>query len=119
MTAPVAVQVIPGADPFCESTFIISFYVPSTYQAPNPAPPAPTDATVFVETLPTTTKAIYMFPGYVTEWNQLVGPISDLVNYVTAEGYEFVPNVETVAGYDSPFHLTDRHNEIWIDVLGY
>ena len=119
MTAPVAVQVIPGAGPFCESTFIVSFYVPSTYQAPNAAPPAPTDSDVFIETLPTTTKAIYMFPGYVTEWNQLVAPISDLVNYISSEGYEFIPNIETIAGYDSPFHLVDRHNEIWIDVLGY
>ena len=34
----------------------------------------------------------------VTEWNQLVAPISNLVN---SEGYEFIPNIETIASYDS------------------
>jgi hypothetical protein len=119
MTAPVATQVIPGAGPFCESTFIISFFVPDMYQTPNPPPPTPTDDTVFVETLPQTVKAVYMFPGYIMKWDQLIAPITDLVTYCTAAGYEFVPNIETVAGYDSPFHLFDRHNEIWIDIWNY
>ena len=60
-----------------------------------------------------------MFHGCVTQWNQLVAPISNFVNYISSEGYEFIPNIETIAGHDSPFHLVNRHNEIWIDVLGY
>jgi hypothetical protein len=119
MTAPVATQVIPGAGPFCESTFIISFFVPFEYQEPNPAPPTPTDENVFIETLPETTKAVKMFPGYITRWDQYIAPITDLVSYCESEGYKFVPNIETTAGYDSPFQLYDRHNEIWIDILNY
>uniref|UniRef100_A0A7S4ISC4 Heme-binding protein 2 n=1 Tax=Vannella robusta TaxID=1487602 RepID=A0A7S4ISC4_9EUKA len=119
MTAPVAVQVIPGPGPFCESTFIISFYVPSAYQEPNAAPPAPTSSNVYIETLPETTKAVQMFPGYVTQWNELVEPISELVEFCDEQGYQYVSNVETVCGYDSPFHVANRHNEIWIDVWNY
>mmetsp|Transcript_40308 Transcript_40308/g.86012 ORF Transcript_40308/g.86012 Transcript_40308/m.86012 type:complete len:210 (+) Transcript_40308:39-668(+) len=119
MTAPVAVQVIPGAGPFCESTFIISFYVPSTYQEPNPAPPAPTNEDVVIETLPETTKAVYMFPGYITSWSELVEPISELQSYLNEMNYKYITNIETVCGYDSPFHISNRHNEIWIDVWNY
>lgn len=32
MTAPVRVSVIPGAGPFCEDEFTISFFVPYDYQ---------------------------------------------------------------------------------------
>ena|SRR3990167_145398 len=116
MTIPVTVQIIPGAGPFHPTTFIVSFYAPSEYQAPNPAPPAPTDSEIFIETLPATNKAVYMFPGIVISWHQIAGPISDLVNYLSSEGYQFIPNIETFAGYDSPVMLQNRHNEIWIDV---
>ena len=118
MTAPVAVQVIPGAGPFCQSTFIVSFFVPTLYQSPNAAPPAPTNPDVFVETLPETIKAVYMFPGYVHSWSDLIEPITELTTYCDANNYNYVENIETIAGYDSPFTLSDRHNEIWIDIWG-
>ena len=38
MTAPVTVKVVPGAGPYCNSTFIISFMVPFSFQ-PNPPQP--------------------------------------------------------------------------------
>ena len=119
MTAPVAVQIFPGEGPFCKSTFIVSFYVPSVYQQQSNPPPAPTNPEVFIEMLPETVKAVYMFPGYITSWSQLIDPINDLSAYVESEGFATLPNIETYAGYDSPFVLSNRHNEIWMDVLKY
>ena len=119
MTAPVAVEVIPGAGPFCQTTFIVSFFVPNMYQAPNPMPPTPSDSTVYIEMLAESDKAVYMFPGYVHSWQDLTTPITSLTTYLDAMNYDYVPNIETIAGYDSPFSLSNRHNEIWIDLIGY
>jgi hypothetical protein len=38
MTTPVVVEVLPGAGPFCDSFFTVSFMVPFKYQ-PNPPRP--------------------------------------------------------------------------------
>lgn len=117
MTAPVTVQVLPiESGPWCKSNFVVSFFVPPEYQPPNPAPPAPSSDNVFIQTLPETTKAVYMFPGYVTSWSDLVGPITALTNYCDDNNLSYIPNVETIVGYDSPFVLQHRHNEIWRDV---
>merc|ERR1719183_2272494 len=116
MTAPVTIQVLPvESGPWCASDFIVSFYVPPEYQPPNAAPPAPSSSDVFVQTLPETTKAVYMFPGYVTNWGELVEPITELTNYLQENNKPYIPNVETIVGYDSPFVSEDRHNEIWRD----
>ena len=69
--------------------------------------------------LPETVKAVYMFPGYITSWSQLIDPINELSGYVESEKFTTLPNIETYAGYDSPFVLSNRHNEIWMDVLKY
>lgn len=118
MTAPVSTQIFPGAGPFCKSNFIVSFYVPEEYQYPNPAPPTPTEEDVWVEMLPATIKAVYLFDGYATVEKNIVTPITQLDKFVIENNLKFIPNVETVAQYDSPYHFIDRHNEIWIDVWG-
>merc|ERR1719487_1547184 len=59
MTAPVTIQVLPiESGPWCKANFIVSFYVPPEYQAPNAPPPAPSSDDVFIQTLPETTKAV-------------------------------------------------------------
>merc|ERR1711870_171277 len=118
MAAPVTVQIIPGSSMISQSTFIVSFYVADNYQAPNPRPPRPTNPEVFIERLPATTKAVYMFPGMVTKWSDLVVPSEKLAAFIQANGLFHGTEIETFAGYDSPFVLRDRHNEIWMDVWG-
>ena len=45
MTCPVRTKIVPGAGPFCEDTFTISFMVPFAFETA----PKPTDANVFLE----------------------------------------------------------------------
>ncbi|XP_046356126.2 heme-binding protein 2-like isoform X1 [Haliotis rufescens] len=111
MTAPVATQVVPGAGPNCESTFTVSFYIPSEHQAD---PPKPTNPDVFISDCPETKIAVKPFSGFAEEsdWiskgRELAEDVekTDLKNKLVKEYY-------FTAGYDSPFKLFGRHNEVW------
>jgi len=120
MAAPVTTEVVPGEGPFCESTFVVGFYCPHKYQAPNPPPPSPSSSDIYLFDAPPTTKAVYKFPGYAMTWHQVLPAILQCVDFIETElepmGLAYVPNIETVAGYDPPFKVNNRHNEIWIDV---
>ncbi|XP_020634102.1 heme-binding protein 2 isoform X1 [Pogona vitticeps] len=110
MTAPVTCYVQPGAGPFCESTTIVSFYVPSQHQA---NPPKPTEADVFIETRPAITVFVRSFGGFANaKRNQ--EEILALVESLKRDGKAFQEKVYYSAGYDSPFKLLNRHNEVWL-----
>jgi len=66
MTSPVLNQVIPGAGPNCNSTFIVSFYAPFAYQA-DPGPPQPTSPDVYVQKLPAMQVAVSEFGGFANQ----------------------------------------------------
>eukprot|EP00227_Mantoniella_beaufortii_P018676 CAMPEP_0197588846 /NCGR_PEP_ID=MMETSP1326-20131121/9987_1 /TAXON_ID=1155430 /ORGANISM="Genus nov. species nov., Strain RCC2288" /LENGTH=279 /DNA_ID=CAMNT_0043153719 /DNA_START=90 /DNA_END=929 /DNA_ORIENTATION=+ len=116
MTAPVRVRVVPGAGPFCESNFTISFFVPFTPGSSTQIdPPAPTDPAVFTEVDPQPfTAYVRHFPGYETE-KTLLHEAAALGAALEADGKGggFVADHFFFAGYDSPFRPLGRHNEVW------
>lgn len=110
MTAPVNTYVEPGAGPACESTITVSFYIPAEHQAD---PPKPSESNVFVTERPQTTVYVRSFGGFTNaEKNQ--EQILQLSECLKRDGKLFNENIYYTAGYDSPFKLLNRHNEVWL-----
>jgi len=111
MTAPVAVEIQPGQGPFCKNNFTINFFVPFEDQAD---PAAPTDKDVYISSLPAFTAYVKVYGGFsnineVQKYSEELG--EDLVK--DGLGDTFRKDVFFYAGYDSPFKVFNRHNEIW------
>lgn len=107
MTAPVATRVVPGAGPNCESQFTISFYIPPKHQAD---PPKPKSSNVFIEDFPEMTMYTSGFGGFANDekWIAEARQLSEkLTNKDIHSEFYFT------AGYDSPFKLFNRLNEVW------
>lgn len=117
MTAPVITQVYPSDGPFCESSFVVSFYVPKENQA-NP-PPA---EGLHVQSWKTSYVAVRQFSGFVTDYNvgeeaaALQASIEGTVWSAAIENSRGVDqtSIYTVAQYNSPFEFGNRVNEIWM-----
>lgn len=114
MTAPVKVRLIPSQGPFCESKFVMSFFVSNSFQG---KPPAPTSEDVYIDHVPETTYFVTSFGGFARE-SKVVRHATELVEGLEDAGYKFNKHHFFSAGYDSPFRLTDRHNEIWVESIG-
>ena len=123
MTAPVRVRVTPGAGPFCESNFTVSFFVPFVKGEPGTQidAPKPTDPEVFEETdLSALTVYARSFPGYADE-KKLLAESRTLAAALERDGKkgggggggEGKKSSFFFAGYDSPFRVLGRHNEVW------
>lgn len=112
MAAPVQVRVFPGAGPTCNTTFRVSFFVPFSDQAD---PPRPTDAAVYVDRQPAARVATLSYPGFVRSFAKDVRPhLQRLVALLQIHGLTgFDTTQYATAGYDSPFTLAHRHNEVW------
>jgi len=114
MTAPVRDQIIPGAGPFCNSTFMISFFVPFKFQS---KPPTPTNPLAKITLSPEMTVGVYSFGGFVSDWNStVVANVLKLGQALDQANIKYTTNTLFVNGYDSPFTIFDRHNEIWLPV---
>lgn len=108
MTAPVTVQVVPGPGPTCGSNFSVSFFCAS------PPPPAPTSAQLFVRTVPAQDVYVSVYGGWADE-KRVIQHARELADALASAGVDTVSLADgfTTAGYDSPFRVVDRHNEIW------
>ncbi|PVD24894.1 hypothetical protein C0Q70_15384 [Pomacea canaliculata] len=106
MTAPVITRVIPGQGPACENNFTESFFI-----SPQVDPPSPSNPKVFLSSLPKMLVYVRSFPGFATEsdWlaqaRELAAALGPNATYIKDYFY--------TAGYDSPFQIFNRHNEIW------
>jgi hypothetical protein len=110
MTAPVLTRIDSGAGPNCNSTFTVSFFIPYALQGLAPEPSAPD---VFLQTLPETFVAVRAFGGYADSWELEVLP--QLIALAEAVGNGSLPIVnstESVAGYNAPYDIFNRHNEV-------
>jgi len=121
MTSPVRTYVQPSQGPFCATNFTVSFYVPFAYQpALNPsaaAAPTPTAADVATTTdAKALTVAVRSFPGHANDTNT-VREATALAEALAGTGASFDEKNWFFAGYDSPFRVTGRHNEIWIQLF--
>ncbi|XP_020231127.1 heme-binding protein 2 [Cajanus cajan] len=116
MTGPVISEVLPSDGPFCESSFVVSFYVPKENQA-NP-PPA---KGLQVQRWKTVYAAVRQFGGFVKDTD--VGEEAAALKASIA-GTKWGAAVEksksaghasvyTVAQYNAPFEYDNRVNEIW------
>lgn len=117
MTAPVLVKVEPGQGPNCNTTFTVSFFVPFEYQPPNSPPPAPTSQDVFTQTIDAQKVAVKSFGGMskgdvvIAEAASLEREVSEAPDITKADGESW-----WFAGYDPPFRLSNRHNEVWLNL---
>ncbi|KAJ1425236.1 SOUL heme-binding protein [Sesbania bispinosa] len=116
MTAPVLTEVLPSDGPFCESSFVVSFFVPKENQA-NP----PTAKDLHVQRWKTVYVAVRQFGGFVSDSS--VGEEAAALKASIA-GTKWAAAIEkshraghasvySVAQYNSPFEYDDRVNEIW------
>ncbi|XP_048210139.1 heme-binding protein 2 [Perognathus longimembris pacificus] len=110
MTAPVMSYVEPGPGPFSESTITISLYLPSEQQSD---PPRPSESDVFIEDRAGMTVFVRSFDGFSSgQKNQ--EQLLTLASILREDGKVFDEKVFYTAGYNSPFKLLDRNNEVWL-----
>ncbi|KAK3101326.1 hypothetical protein FSP39_002707 [Pinctada imbricata] len=109
MTVPVTGKVEPGAGPNCESTFTVSFFIPPIHQE---KPPLPTDPDVFIEERPEMTVLVQKFGGFANEDNW-INEAEKLTKKVQDNHVHCDQNCWYTVGYNSPFQLFGRTNEVW------
>ncbi|XP_077566531.1 heme-binding protein 2 [Stigmatopora nigra] len=110
MTAPVTCRVDPGDGPACETRFTVSFFVPEEHRE---APPSPSDSEVFVEPRDSFTAYVRTYGGFSNE-TLARGELLQLSESLRRDGVPFAERPYYVAGYDSPFKLVNRRNEVWL-----
>ncbi|XP_020233605.1 heme-binding protein 2 [Cajanus cajan] len=116
MTAPVITEVSPGDGPFCESSFVVSFFVPKENQA-NP-PPA---KGLHVQRWNSVYVAARQFGGYVNDSNVGVEAAALRARIAGTSWSRAIDkshkdgraSVYTVAQYNDPLEYDHRVNEIW------
>jgi hypothetical protein len=118
MTSPVSNYIRPAQGPYCTTNFTVSFYVPWAYQAPHAGPPKPTDPTLHLTTLKEMTLAVSSFGGHANQ-NVAIAKAAELSKLLAGSGLKYDEENWFLSGYDDPFRLTGRHNEIWIELIDY
>ena len=109
MTAPVTTKIVPGAGPNCENSFTVSFYIPKEHQD---KPPKPSASDVFIEERPAMDVYVTSFGGFAKEndWLSEAKSLTDKIN----DSSKIRPDMWFTAGYNSPFQLVGRTNEVWL-----
>ncbi|XP_074008551.1 heme-binding protein 2 [Numenius arquata] len=104
MTVPVTCLVKSGG-----TDFKISFFVPFEHQD---SPPQPTDSDVFVEERKAAAIFVRSFGGFASP-EKYAEEAEALARILRNRGQPFHEDFFYTAGYDSPFKLFNRHNEVW------
>lgn len=109
MTAPVATKIVPGAGPNCENSFTVSFYIPTELQD---NPPEPSASDVFIEEWPPMDVYVTTFGGFAKEndWMSEAKSLTEKIN----DSRKIREDMWFTAGYNSPFQLVGRTNEVWL-----
>jgi hypothetical protein len=115
MTVPVLTKVEPGQGPTCNSTFTVSFYNPCKYQG-STAAPKPSDPLSFINNMPAMDVYVTSFGGFANsqEYKQKA---AELMQKLKAAKEPFNDKYWFTAGYDSPYTVTNRHNEVWVPAV--
>ena len=109
MTCPVAVKIQPSQGPACESTFLTHFYVPMQYQNNTPTP---TGEDVALVEYPAFKAFVLSYSGFNSD-EKLLESATKLATQLEKDGVDHVKEYYYYAGYDSPYRLFNRHNEVW------
>ncbi|KAM9840146.1 heme-binding protein 2 [Aulostomus maculatus] len=107
MTTPVSCLV---DSPAGESCFVVSLYIQKEHQE---NPPEPNDPDVFVEHRKEFTAYVRTYSGFANEKSKRE-ELLKLTESLQRDGVKYKDKPFYAAGYDSPFKLTNRRNEVWI-----
>ena len=112
MAAPVTARITPGAGPACEQDFVVSFFVPFADQA-NPTPGGDASPDVYIEDRAAMdTVYVASYGGWSSE-SSVISNAQKLAEALKKAGKAFDDSEFYYAGYDSPFRILRRHNEVW------
>ena len=113
MTAPVLTRVSPAPQHPSAFDFVEHFYMPD--QTPSLSSlPQPTDPSVSLVQLQPMRVAVAEYGGYTTD-SKYAEQLDHLHAALAAKGFH-AGNVSDSAGYDSPWKILGRHNEVWVPV---
>ncbi|XP_056326941.1 heme-binding protein soul2 [Danio aesculapii] len=104
MTRPVVVSVKDGVEGRRVSISIFQ-------QDPNI--PDPVDTTIKKTVVPAGTVYVRSFGGWPSDQDALDN-VQKLKEDLKAAGKQFIDDQFEAAGYDTPFELLNRHNEVWL-----
>lgn len=104
MTVPVTSVVKTG----CPDLHV-SFFVPPVHQE---CPPKPTSGDVFIEERKGAAIFVRSFGGFASP-EKYAEEAQRLVQSLIKDGQSFHQDFYYTAGYDSPFKVFNRHNEVW------
>jgi len=110
MTAPVITHVTVTQGPFCASDFLTHFFVPPQFQKDTPNP---TDKDVEIIDYPVTYVYVRSYGGF-NNIDKVQQNGAKLAEALTNAKLSFDGEQLMTAGYDSPFRLFGRHNEIMV-----
>ena len=113
MTAPVSRRIIAGEGPNCESNFTMSFFIPSDLQE---NPPLPLDSTVYIEERAAFKVAAKRFGGFPSSDIEFAIQAAELYELAFNEGLELTDVPLWTAGFDGPNVITNRRNEVWLEI---
>ncbi|XP_076469010.1 heme-binding protein 2-like [Babylonia areolata] len=108
MTAPVINRILPGPGPACANNFTMSFFV----SPKEGTPPKPSNEKVFLSSMAKMRVYVRSFSGFADKAKWLEQGVK-LANDLEGKGQQYHKEFYYTAGYNSPFQLTNRHNEIW------
>lgn len=111
MTSPVKIRMEPSCGVFCKQNFTVSFYMPKKWQD---EPPAPLDSRIFIERTKAMTVYVKSSSGYKIDDLSVASMAKSLAATLDEHGKAYDANTFVMAGYDPPFRLKHRHNEIWL-----
>lgn len=110
MTAPVLNEIKQLDGQKC--LFTMRFYIPKVHQANTPIP---TGNAVLTD-MPELTVAVSRFGGFAT-MNDYMQHNTLLKEEIGSNLYKFDAQTVYTAGYNAPYELADRTNEVWIRQL--
>ena len=110
MTKPVMTRIKVSQEPFCESKYLMHFFVPHNLQKDTPKP---TSSKVKLVEYPETFVYVRSFGGFSTS-KKLQENGAKLYAALQKENIPYDDSEYLYAGYDAPYKLTNRHNEIMV-----
>jgi hypothetical protein len=116
MTAPVRVEVLAPQGPYCKANVTTSFFLPWAFQNSSSIPKA-NNPDVFTNDIKDLKVAVLVFPGKPKTDSDITDQVAKLGALLDTAAIQYNKDVFVYAGYDSPFRVFDRHNEVWLYLL--
>lgn len=113
MTSPVTVKIPAEVDSNNKERFTTHFYLPYQYQeVANSDLPKPNNSNVSFYDYPEITVYVLSYGGFTSD-AKLAQHSKQLSTLLERDGLSYDKDVSFYAGYDPPYRLFNRHNEIW------